>query len=141
MAGLVFLQIISGAFVAGLHAGKTYNTWPLMDGDFVPAGYLQINPVWKNAFENIAAVQFNHRTLAYIILGLAIWVLISTRLNRRVQRGARVFFGLLVWQILLGICTLLMGDPLWLALLHQFSAVFVFLAVVSIMRASFKRYS
>ena len=141
LTGVVFLQIISGAFVAGLHAGKTYNTWPLMDGDFVPAGYLQLSPAWKNAFENIAAVQFNHRTLAYIILGLAIWVLVSTRLNRRVQRGSRIFFGVLIWQILLGICTLVMGDPLWLALLHQFSAVFVFLAAISMMRASFKRYS
>ena len=112
-----------------------------MDGDFVPAGYLQLTPAWKNAFENIAAVQFNHRTLAYIILGLAIWVLVSTRLNRRVQRGARIFFGVLIWQILLGICTLVMGDPLWLALLHQFSAVFVFLAAIFMMRASFKRYS
>ena len=51
LALLVFLQILSGAFVAGLHAGKTYNSWPLMDGDIIPVGYNQLSPVWKNAFE------------------------------------------------------------------------------------------
>jgi len=141
LAVLVFIQIIAGAFVAGLHAGKTYNTWPLMDGDIVPAGYLQLQPVWKNMFENIAAVQFNHRSLAYIILGLAIWVLISSSLNHRVNIKAKVFLGLLIWQVILGIWTLLAGDPLWLALLHQFSAIFVFLAVVSMMRTARKRYN
>ena len=138
---LVFLQIIAGAFVAGLHAGKTYNTWPLMDGDFIPSSYGQIQPFWKNTFENIAAVQFNHRTLAYLIFGLSIWVLMSSRINRRVQRHMSVFFGILIWQIILGIWTLVAGDPLWLALLHQFSAIFVFLAAVATMRAARKRYS
>lgn len=141
LAALVFVQIIAGAFVAGLHAGKTYNTWPLMDGDFIPRSYGQLQPFWKNTFENIAAVQFNHRTLAYIILGLSIWVLLSSRINRRVQRHMAVFFGILIWQIILGIWTLVAGDPLWLALLHQFSAIFVFLAAIATMRAARKRYS
>lgn len=139
LAGLVFLQIIAGAFVAGIHAGKTYNTWPLMDGDFIPSSYGQLQPFWKNAFENIAAVQFNHRILAYLILGLAIWVLISSRISRPVQHRMRLFFGLLIWQIFLGIWTLIAGDPLWLALLHQFSAIFVFLAAIAAMRVTFKR--
>ncbi len=138
LAGLVFLQIIAGAFVAGLHAGKTYNTWPLMDGDFIPNSYGQLQPFWKNTFENIAAVQFNHRTLAYIILGLAVWVLMTSRINHRVKSNMVVFFGFLIWQIILGIWTLVAGDPLWLALLHQFSAIFVFLAVVATMRAARK---
>jgi len=138
LAGLVFLQIIAGAFVAGLHAGKTYNSWPLMDGDFVPAGYGQMSPFWKNAFENIAAVQFNHRLLAYIILGLSIWVLMSTRSHKRIRRNMAVFFAVLIWQVILGIWTLVAGDPLWLALLHQFSAIFVFLAVIATMRSAQK---
>lgn len=141
LAILIFLQIIAGAFVAGLHAGKTYNTWPLMDGDLIPSSYGQLQPFWKNAFENIAAVQFNHRTLAYIILGLAIWVLVSSRINRRVQNNMIILFWILIWQIILGIWTLLAGDPLWLALLHQFSAIFVFLAVIATMRAARKRLS
>ena len=110
-----------------------------MDGDIVPAGYNQLTPVWKNAFENIAAVQFNHRTLAYVILGVAVWVLISTHTHRDIYKYAKLFFGFLIWQVILGICTLIMGDPLWLALLHQFSAIFVFLTVVAMMRAARKR--
>ena len=141
LAGLVFVQILAGAFVAGLHAGKTYNTWPLMDGDVVPAGYGDMAPFWRNMFENIGAVQFNHRTLAYIILGVAIWVCLSSRLNKNVQKRALILLGLLFWQIGLGIWTLLTGDALWLALLHQFSAIFVFMAAIAMMRAARKRYS
>jgi len=109
-----------------------------MDGDFVPAGYGQMSPFWKNAFENIAAVQFNHRLLAYIILGLSIWVLMSTRSHKRIRRNMAVFFAVLIWQVILGIWTLVAGDPLWLALLHQFSAIFVFLAVIATMRSAQK---
>ena len=61
---LVALTIVAGGFVAGLHAGLTYNTFPLMDGSFVPAGYAQLQPFVLNWFENVAAVQFNHRLLA-----------------------------------------------------------------------------
>lgn len=138
LAGLVFLQIIAGAFVAGLKAGRTYNTWPLMDGDIVPAGYSSMTPFWRNMFENIGAVQFNHRTLAYIILAVTIWIFISAKRQPRVRRNMIVFKAALLWQILLGIYVLLTGDALWLALLHQFSAIFVWLAVVSVMRSARK---
>ena len=61
---LVALTIVAGGFVAGLKAGLTYNTFPLMDGSFVPAGYAQLQPFVLNWFENVAAVQFDHRLLA-----------------------------------------------------------------------------
>lgn len=138
LAGLVFLQIIAGAFVAGLKAGRTYNTWPLMDGDIVPAGYSSMTPFWRNMFENIGAVQFNHRMLAYVILAFTIWVFITTRRHTKVRRNMIWFQVLVLWQILLGIYVLLTGDALWLALLHQFSAIFVWLAVVSVMRSARK---
>lgn len=138
LAGLVFLQIIAGAFVAGLKAGRTYNTWPLMDGDIIPAGYSSMSPFWRNMFENIGAVQFNHRTLAYIILAVTIWIFISTKRQKRVRRHMIYFKAALVWQILLGIYVLLSGDALWLALLHQFSAIFVWIAVVAVMRSARK---
>ena len=138
LAGLVFLQIIAGAFVAGLKAGRTYNTWPLMDGDFVPAGYSSMAPFWRNMFENIGAVQFNHRLLAYIILAVTIWVFITTKPHPRVRRNVVVFIAVLLVQILLGIYLLLTGDALWLALLHQFTAIFVWLAVVMAMRSARK---
>ena len=138
LAGLVFLQIIAGAFVAGLKAGRTYNTWPLMDGDFVPAGYGSMTPFWRNMFENIGAVQFNHRTLAYVILAVTIWIFITTKGQPRVRRHMVWFKAIVLWQILLGIYVLLTGDALWLALLHQFSAIFVWLAVVAVMRSARK---
>jgi len=138
LAGLVFLQIVAGAFVAGLKAGRTYNTWPLMDGDFVPAGYADMTPFWRNMFENIGAVQFNHRLLAYIILGVTIWVFIAARKHRRLKKYMIAFKVLLAWQVLLGIYVLLTGDALWLALLHQFSAVFLWMSMVAALRVAHK---
>lgn len=131
---LVYLQIILGAFVAGLKAGRTYNTWPLMDGDLIPKGYMSLNPYWRNIFENIAAVQFNHRTLAYIIILFTIWVFIAAKNNHRLKRALIGFKLLLVLQILLGIFVLLTGDALWLALTHQFSAIILWLSIVNVTR-------
>lgn len=131
LAGLVYLQIIAGAFVAGTKSGKTYNTWPLMDGDIIPAGYLIQNPAWRNIFENTAAIQFNHRTLAYIILALAAWIFISAKTRAPHLRGiAGGMLGILLWQVALGIWTLLAVAPLTLSLLHQFSSILVFIAAI-----------
>jgi len=138
LAGLVFLQIIAGAFVAGLKAGRTYNTWPLMDGDIIPAGYSSMSPFWRNMFENIGAVQFNHRMLAYIIMAVTIWIFLTTKRQPRVRRNMIWFKALVLWQIVLGIYVLLTGDALWLALLHQFSAIFVWISVVAVMRSARK---
>ncbi|MEP1230819.1 MAG: COX15/CtaA family protein [Litorimonas sp.] len=128
---LVYLQIIAGAFVAGTKSGKTYNEWPLMDGDIVPSGYFAQNPAWKNIFENAAAIQFNHRTLAYIILVLSIWVFISAKTRAPHLRAiAGGMLGILLWQVMLGIWTLLAVAPLTLSLLHQFSSILVFIVAI-----------
>src|SRR5207237_4299118 len=73
---LVGLTIGAGGFVAGLNAGLTYNTFPLMDGSFVPAGYAQLQPFMRNWFENIAAVQFDHRLLAMatVVAVVVLWL-------------------------------------------------------------------
>ena len=139
LAGLVFLQVIGGAFMAGTNSGKTYNEWPLMDGDFVPQGYAIQSPVWRNIFENPAAIQFNHRTLAYLLLAVTVWVWVSFRKSRSVEPALVVFCGLLLWQIVLGILTLLSVAPLNLSLLHQSSSIFVFLAAIGVVWRS--RYS
>ncbi len=119
---LVYLQIIAGAFVAGLDAGMSYNTWPLMDGTLVPTGLNAIDPWWKNLFENALTVQFIHRTIAYVIVLYvgALWI---------VQRGAGALGGANGWlprvallvllQAALGITTLLLAVPLPFALGHQ----------------------
>jgi len=140
LVGAVFLQILSGALVAGTHAGKTYNTWPLMDGRVFPSGYFMQNPLWKNITDNITAIQFNHRTLAYIVLAISIWVFLSTRRSTgEVKPASEVLMALVLWQVVLGIATLLMVAPLGVSLLHQFSSILVFLAAIWTMRAA--RYS
>jgi len=137
LAGLVYLQIISGAFVAGTQAGKSYNTWPLMDGGIVPDGYFIMSPLWRNIFENIPAIQFNHRILAYLILIVAVWLFFSTRRRHDgVHRKSKVLLALVFVQVVLGVWTLLSGATLALALLHQFTGIFVFLAALSAARVS-----
>ena len=127
---LVFVQIVAGAFVAGTQSGKTYNTWPMMDGQFVPEGYGLLSPFWRNLFETAAAIQFNHRVLAYVILALAIYVFVTAPKGTAYRKAAGAFKGLVLWQVVLGIWTLLAVAPLWLALAHQFSAVVLFLATM-----------
>ena len=137
LASIVFLQIITGALVAGTHAGKTYNTWPLMDGRIFPSGYFAENPIWKNITDNITAIQFNHRTLAYLVLAVAIWVFASTRkTSGEVKPASEVMLAFVLWQVGLGIATLLMVAPLGMSLLHQFSSILVFLAAIWTMRAA-----
>jgi len=128
LAGLIYLQILAGAFMAGTHSGRTYNEWPLMDGDFIPEGYGVQSPFWRNIFENPAAIQFNHRLLAYLI---CIYVLIFAWRSRKVRElraATGLLLALIAWQVGLGIWTLLAVAPLNLSLLHQFTSIFVFLA-------------
>ncbi len=132
----VFLQIIFGAFVAGTHAGKAYNSWPMMDGDFIPSGYGAMEPYWKNFTENIATIQFNHRTLAYIILILAILYFFRVKSIPKLRRKTSMLLVLLGLQTGLGVWTLLNAAPLNLALAHQFLAVFVFLSAVNVWRSA-----
>lgn len=113
---LIFLQVIAGAFVAGLDAGMGYNTWPLMDGAFIPSGLGVMEPLWRNLFENALTVQFIHRTLAY-----AIFLYVALLLVLRADRTGWVprIFILVTLQASLGIATLLLAVPLPLALGHQ----------------------
>lgn len=123
---LAAVTMLSGGFVAGLNAGLTYNTFPLMDGDLVPAGYGALSPWFLNLFENIAAVQFNHRLLAVVTLAAAIALWLWSR-RLALASGVRSAMGLLLamalLQLGLGIATLLLVVPVWLAALHQASAL------------------
>jgi cytochrome c oxidase assembly protein subunit 15 len=125
---LVFVQIVLGGLVAGLDAGLTYQTWPLMDGRFVPEGLFMQSPWWLNAFENITAVQFDHRMLAYVLVLVTLWHAIDA--GRSAGEGpatARAVYlaGFTFGQAGLGIGTLVLGVPLWLALAHQAGAMVV----------------
>lgn len=130
LLGFVFLQIVLGAFVAGLKAGYTYNTWPLMDGRLVPNGLGTLSPWYLNLFENVTTVQFNHRTMAYVVAALTLvnlWLAVS-RLgwgDARAKSAVLVSFAVLL-QIGLGIWTLLAVVPLGLGLVHQAGAAILF---------------
>ena len=105
--------------MAGTASGKTFNTWPLMDGRFIPSGYWFQSPAWRNPFENAAAIQFNHRVLAYILLALFVWLAIKLWRETSMKAPILIVGLLLLWQVMLGIWTLLAIAPLNLSLLHQ----------------------
>lgn len=128
---LILCQIAAGALVAGTQAGLTYNTWPLMDGRLIPAGLGVMSPIWVNVFENITAIQFNHRMLAYLVTALvAVQVLLCTRGvdDERIAGSAGVLAIVTLAQVALGIWTLLWSVPLWLGLAHQ-ALAFILLGV------------
>jgi cytochrome c oxidase assembly protein subunit 15 len=129
---LVLLQIYLGALVAGLHAGKTFNTWPLIDGAFIPgADRLWFEaPWWRNLFENLLTVQFNHRMLAYAIWLLALLHALDAWRYRTGAPGAIGLAVMVSLQASLGIVTLLNVAPLGLSLAHQGLAVVVLTAAV-----------
>lgn len=127
---LVLVQIGFGALVAGLRAGQAYNTWPLMDGHFVPPGDLiaALSPWWRNLVDNLATVQFQHRMTAYLLLAVAVVQAVSTaRLapNSSAKRRAVALAGLVAAQAAIGIVTLVLVVPIWAGLLHQAFAMMV----------------
>jgi cytochrome c oxidase assembly protein subunit 15 len=141
LVALVLLQIYLGALVAGLDAGLTYNTWPLMDGQFIPdrSALLLLDPAWRNAFENVLTVQFNHRMMAYGLLVVALlhafdWA--RAGLDSAAPGGGFLLLVAICGQAVLGIATLLEGAPILLALLHQGFAMVV-LTVAVLHAASF----
>ena len=130
---LVLTQIYLGGLVAGLRAGYAYNTWPLIDGALVPDGarLFFVTPLWRNFFENLLTVQFDHRMLAYVILVAAALHAIDvarTVTAAPVRTGAFLLFAAIALQMVLGIATLLLVAPLPLALLHQAMAMLILTA-------------
>ena len=126
LAALVVLTILSGGFVAGTDAGHMFNTFPLMGGRVVPPSYWALDPAWRNWFENPVAIQFNHRALAMVVLvaALVAWARYGRRRRDRAGYDAwRLVPGAVVTQVLLGIATLLLVVPIWLAVIHQLMAV------------------
>jgi cytochrome c oxidase assembly protein subunit 15 len=143
IVALVFVTLLAGGFVAGLHAGLIYNTFPLMDGRFVPAGYSQLSPFWRNWFENVAAVQFDHRLLAMAsfaaIVAFAIAAyrrafssrsLPTQALSTYARRAVAALLALAAFQVSLGIATLLLVVPIPLAAAHQAGAVLLLTAAL-----------
>jgi cytochrome c oxidase assembly protein subunit 15 len=138
--GLVGLTILAGGFVAGLNGGLVYNSFPLMDGQFVPAGYAQLQPFMRNWFENIAAVQFDHRLLAMTTAAavLLLWVVGSRTLPRPERLALHGLLAAAALQFALGVSTLLLVVPIPLAAAHQAGAVLLLTAAI-VLRHTLRR--
>ncbi len=135
---LAIITMISGGFVAGLKAGYAYNTFPLMDGHWVPPTLFDQQPLWRNFFENIATVQFDHRLLAMLTFAAIAWLWWrgnQSELNTRSRGALHLLLAATVLQICLGISTLLMGMPVALAASHQGGALLVLSALVFLLHA------
>jgi cytochrome c oxidase assembly protein subunit 15 len=130
---LISLTIVAGGFVAGLNAGLVYNSFPLMDGRFVPADYAQLSPFVRNWFENVAAAQFDHRILAMTTVASVIALWIAGRragLPRSARRALHALLAVALLQLTLGIATLLLVVPIPLAAAHQAGAVLLLSAAI-----------
>jgi heme a synthase len=132
LLGLAILQIYLGALVAGLHAGLVYNTWPLINGSFIPsaADLLFSQPLWRNVFENDLTVQFDHRMTAYALCALALFHAVDAHRHGpgTLATGAGFIAMAVLVQAGLGIMTLVHGVPIQLALAHQAVALVVLTA-------------
>jgi cytochrome c oxidase assembly protein subunit 15 len=140
LSALVFVTILAGALVAGLDAGMTHNTFPLMDGRLFPAGYFDLDPAWRNVLDNIVAVQFNHRWLGVACAILACIYAWRVRPQDRTDRLwvlAPAYAALA--QAALGIATLLLWVPLLLAAAHQAGAVILLSCALAAAHAAGKR--
>lgn len=138
LTGLIFLMVLAGGLVAGLRAGFGYNTFPLMNGYWIPPEILSLDPWYLNFFSNRATVQFDHRLLAWLLALLVPWFwLRSLRLplSRRARWSCHGLCTMLVVQVALGIATLLYVVPVPLAAAHQAGALLLFSSVLMVNHA------
>ena len=131
---VLLIQIIWGAFVAGLNAGLIHNTWPLMnDGKLIhETVYIEQSPLWHNFVEGKSGVQFVHRYLAYIVVALIAVIWFKSRkfvLTSAQSNGISALLILVLVQFVLGVFTLIFAVPLWLGILHQVGAFFLLAAM------------
>jgi len=131
---LAGLTIVAGGFTAGLHAGLTYNSFPLMDGHLIPTGYATLHPALLNLTENVTAVQFNHRLLA-TLTALTVLTAVVAGLRMNLPRGTRWAIwgmgGMVLAQYCLGVATLLSVVAVPLAVAHQACAVLLLASVIA----------
>lgn len=133
LTSLIALTLLSGAFVAGLRAGKIYNTFPKMGDGWLPPGLDALEPGWRNLFENATTAQFNHRLLAVttFVAVVAYWLSAHrSRLPARAVAAANVLVAGVTVQVALGISTLVMAVPVALGVSHQAVAMLVFATVL-----------
>lgn len=133
---LTALQILIGALVAGIDAGRNYIDWPLMAGAFTPPGMWALEPWYRNLFENDGTVQFFHRITGYLLLafGITAWIMARRSARSATKRAFDWAAVMMIVQIVLGILTVMSSSPWHLAITHQFGAVVL---ITLIMRVRF----
>ncbi len=137
LTGLVFVMVLSGGLVAGIHAGKAYNTFPLMDGSFIPPALFVLEPWYRNFFDNMTTVQFDHRMIAWVLIFSipAFWFMAKRLpLSSSGRLACHLLLLMLCIQVGLGITTLLLSVPLTFAAAHQAGAVLLFTAALWVCR-------
>jgi cytochrome c oxidase assembly protein subunit 15 len=129
---LAVIQIVYGAFVAGLKAGFVYNTFPSMNGQWFPDGLFITSPWWNDIIHNITTVQFIHRLLAYLLTtGIVILFFMARKAqNGLLKKSTHIILAIVIFQLLLGISTLLTHVNIYLAITHQAGAFLLFAAFI-----------
>ena len=129
---LTFLQILIGALVAGIDAGRSYTDWPLMAGQVFPPDLFYLNPWWRNFFEDPGLVQFVHRISGYILFIFCVYSWFSVRKsgNESLKFGFNLIFAIAFFQMVLGIVTVMYAAPWEIAIVHQFGAILLWVAVL-----------
>ncbi len=134
---LMLLQVVLGALVAGIDAGRAYPTWPLMGDAILPPDPFSLSPVWRNFFEDAGLVQFIHRVSGYLVAALAVgfWVRARRSPHAATRFAANGVLAMVAVQVVLGIVTVLYSAQWHVAILHQLGAVALW---VLILRARFQ---
>lgn len=129
---LAFVQIVLGALVAGIDAGRNYPDWPLMAGSFLPPDMMGLDPVWRNFFENDGTVQFMHRIAGYVLFafGLFVWTRARGSANTSTRFATNLMLAVLSLQVVIGILTVMYSAPWTIAILHQLGAVVLWVLIL-----------
>ena len=132
LIGLAFLQIILGALVAGIDAGRHYPDWPLMAGGFFPPQPFDLVPLWRNFFEDPGLVQFMHRMAGYVLFafGLYVWSRARKSANVRTKFAFNAMMAMMFIQVVIGIVTVIYSAPVNIAIVHQLGAVVLWVLVI-----------
>ena len=133
LGALVLIQIVYGAFVAGLNAGIGFNTWPKMNGEWVPQAVYSLSPFWKNFVHGPYGIQFFHRTFAFIIVAFIIYICkkgISKSISSQHNKALYMLLSIILLQTTIGILTIVLIVPFSLALIHQLIAFLMLMSIV-----------
>jgi len=132
LIGFAFLQIILGALVAGIDAGRAYPDWPLMAGGFLPPEPLSLTPVWRNFFEDAGLVQFMHRMVGYLLFAFTIFVWLRARrsANGTTRFAFHAVLAVMVLQVIIGIVTVMYSAPWQVAIVHQLIAIILWALIL-----------